>query len=75
MALLFSAPAVQANRVVRVGEMALIQSNRHSAAPPAAADRTLPAPPGWRVEIHEIPALGIVFARATVQRARDGPYY
>lgn len=73
MALMLGAPSMRANQVMRVGEMALIQRDSHSAEPPTRADRTLPAPPGWRVEVHLVPALDIVFAKATRQRARDGP--
>ncbi len=71
-ALLFASPAIQSNQVYRVGESALIQQDRHSAEPPTKAQRALPAPDGCAVEIHEIPALQIVFAKVS-RRARDGP--
>ncbi len=71
-ALLFASPTIQVNQVLRAGEIVLLASDEHSAEPPRPSDRTLPAPLGFHVEIYEIPALRIVFAKV-VQRARDGP--
>ncbi len=71
-ALMFASPAIQANQIIRVGEVAVIQQDRHRSQPPSSDHRTLPAPVGCYVVIHQAPALQLVLAKPN-PRARDGP--